>query len=74
MTDHLRGLNPQQREAVQYGIRPGKTNDVGPLLVIAGAGSGKTQTLAHRTAHLLSTEPTRAASSSSRLREEQPEK
>ena len=53
MSDHLKGLNPKQREAVEYGIRPGKTNDVGPLLVIAGAGSGKTATLAHRVAHLL---------------------
>ena len=53
MSDHLTGLNPQQREAVEYGIKPGKTNDVGPLLVIAGAGSGKTATLAHRVAHLL---------------------
>jgi len=53
MSDHLKGLNPQQREAVEYGIRPGKTNDVGPLLVIAGAGSGKTKTLVHRVAHLI---------------------
>ena len=53
MNDHLKELNSQQREAVQYGIRPGKVKDIGPLLVIAGAGSGKTQTLAHRAAHLL---------------------
>ena len=51
--NHLAGLNPQQREAVEYGIKPGKTNDIGPLLVIAGAGSGKTKTLAHRVAHLI---------------------
>ena len=53
MNDHLKGLNAQQREAVEYGIRPGKANDMGPLLVIAGAGSGKTATLAHRVAHLI---------------------
>ncbi|VCU70807.1 DNA helicase II [Pigmentiphaga humi] len=42
-------LNPQQREAVAYGAAP----DAGPLLVIAGAGSGKTSTLAHRVARLI---------------------
>jgi DNA helicase II / ATP-dependent DNA helicase PcrA len=51
--DHLASLNPQQREAVEYGIKPGKTKSIGPLLVIAGAGSGKTNTLAHRVAHLV---------------------
>ena len=51
--DQLAGLNAKQREAVEYGIKPGKTKDIGPLLVIAGAGSGKTQTLAHRAANLL---------------------
>ena len=42
---YLDKLNPAQREAV--------THDGGPLLVIAGAGSGKTNTLAHRVAHLV---------------------
>jgi len=39
-------LNPQQREAVTHGG--------GPLLVIAGAGTGKTKTLAYRVAYLIS--------------------
>ncbi len=49
---YLAKLNDAQRAAVEYGaddpLRQG-----GPLLVIAGAGSGKTNTLAHRVAHLL---------------------
>jgi DNA helicase II / ATP-dependent DNA helicase PcrA len=53
MNEHLASLNPQQRRATEYGIRPGSAKDVGPLLVIAGAGSGKTNTLAHRVAHLV---------------------
>ncbi len=50
--DPLADLNPGQREAVEYGIGP-DAGDCGPLLVIAGAGSGKTSTLAHRVAHLV---------------------
>ncbi len=53
VTSYLADLNPKQREAVEYGIRPGKTKGIGPLLVIAGAGSGKTKTLAYRVAHLV---------------------
>jgi DNA helicase-2/ATP-dependent DNA helicase PcrA len=53
IVDYLSDLNPQQRQAVEYGIKPGNAKDVGPLAVIAGAGSGKTKTIAHRVAHLL---------------------
>lgn len=48
---YLAGLNEAQREAATYGV--GSDALTGPLLVIAGAGSGKTNTLAHRVAHLL---------------------
>jgi DNA helicase-2/ATP-dependent DNA helicase PcrA len=43
--DILKDLNPQQRQAVTFGD--------GPLLVVAGAGSGKTKTLATRVAYLI---------------------
>ncbi|MBO1026712.1 ATP-dependent helicase [Ochrobactrum sp. SD129] len=51
MTAYLEKLNDRQREAVEYGV--GDAGTSGPLLVIAGAGSGKTNTLAHRVAHLI---------------------
>src|SRR6187397_342573 len=50
---YLEKLNPQQRAAVEYGTLTDGTHVAGPLLVIAGAGSGKTNTLAHRVAHLI---------------------
>ncbi len=47
-------LNEQPRCAVEHGLRPGENHaDAGPLLVIAGAGSGKTMTLAARVARLV---------------------
>jgi DNA helicase II / ATP-dependent DNA helicase PcrA len=50
--DYLASLNAQQRLAVEHGVGP-TANDRGPLLIIAGAGSGKTSTLACRAAHLI---------------------
>ncbi len=48
--DPLARLNDDQRRAVEHGVT---TAARGPLLIIAGAGSGKTNTLAHRVAHLI---------------------
>lgn len=44
-TDYLAHLNPSQRRAVEHFC--------GPLLVVAGAGSGKTRALTYRIAHLI---------------------
>jgi ATP-dependent DNA helicase UvrD/PcrA len=49
---YLEKLNPEQRCAVEHGAGAGAVADRA-LLVIAGAGSGKTNTLAHRVAHLV---------------------
>src|SRR4051812_4285663 len=49
-TAYLDNLNLGQRSAVEHGAGPGPCP---PLLVIAGAGSGKTNTLAHRVARLI---------------------
>lgn len=50
----LAGLNAEQRAAVEHGVGAlAGERDERPLLVIAGAGSGKTSTLAHRVARLI---------------------
>src|SRR6266480_2438028 len=51
--DYLADLNEEQRRAVKHGVKDGSSVRARPLLVIAGAGSGKTKTLAHRVAHLV---------------------
>lgn len=50
---YLDKLNDRQREAVEHGVGLADGAIGGPLLIIAGAGSGKTNTLAHRVAHLI---------------------
>lgn len=50
---YLEKLNDRQREAVEHGVGLPDGAFGGPLLIIAGAGSGKTNTLAHRVAHLI---------------------
>ena len=50
---YLDQLNWEQRRAVESGVGEANGLSKRPLLVIAGAGSGKTSTLAHRVAHLI---------------------
>jgi DNA helicase-2/ATP-dependent DNA helicase PcrA len=50
---HLQELNPAQRRAVEFGIGAEGNGPGAPLLIAAGAGTGKTKTLAHRVAHLV---------------------
>src|SRR6266478_3502912 len=50
---YLESLNREQRRAVEHGVLGDDCAPRSPLLVIAGAGSGKTNTLAHRVAHLI---------------------
>jgi len=54
-TSHFEKLNGPQRKAVTHGelLPNNKGVKSGPLLVVAGAGTGKTDTLAHRVAHLV---------------------
>jgi DNA helicase-2/ATP-dependent DNA helicase PcrA len=54
-TSHLEKLNGPQRKAVSFGepLPDNKGIKSGPLLIVAGAGTGKTDTLAHRVAHLV---------------------
>ena len=49
---YLEKLNPDQRRAVEHGMGKSEDDAHHALLVIAGAGSGKTSTLAHRVVHL----------------------
>ena len=51
---YLDRLNPEQRQAATHGeVLVNGGVSAGPILVIAGAGTGKTMTLAHRVAHLV---------------------
>lgn len=52
-TEDRDGLNPAQRNAVEHGVGLDDAEPTPALLVIAGAGSGKTNTLAHRVARLI---------------------
>src|SRR5438445_8790873 len=51
--EYLTDLHRDQRLAAKHGITNESAINLIPLLVIAGAGTGKTKTLAHRVAHLV---------------------
>src|SRR6201986_5395807 len=55
ITSHLAKLNGPHRKAANHGelLPESKGVKSGPLLIVAGAGTGKTDTLAHRVAHLV---------------------
>ncbi|MEM7366808.1 MAG: ATP-dependent helicase, partial [Pseudomonadota bacterium] len=53
VSDFASSLNDAQQRAATCGVAPGSTEPSSPLLIIAGAGTGKTNTLAHRVAWLL---------------------
>jgi DNA helicase-2/ATP-dependent DNA helicase PcrA len=54
LADPYAKLNPEQRAAVEHGVGPDSAGQAPQaLLVVAGAGSGKTNTLAHRVARLI---------------------
>src|SRR4051794_15478098 len=47
-------FNVEQKRAVEHGEVDSRLVKAGPLLVIAGAGTGKTKTIAHRVSYLIS--------------------
>src|SRR3974390_1153841 len=50
---YLEKLNQEQRLAVEHGIGTTEADDNRAPLILAGAGTGKTNTLAHRVVHLI---------------------